>query len=202
MSTTRLLISMLLMLSCMAAQAGPLATFSDDKIKTSVGDTVTVSVDPLTSTVTNGTSFSIDLVGLDFNNGDLDGGGINFSYDPAVVNVTSVTVDTTTWEFFSDNGVIDNGVGSVNGIQFNTFQSRTGDLTFATVQFVAVGTGVTGLGLSEYLANPFATGGSPYPGLAFAETASIAVAPIPLPGAALLFASALGIAGWFRRVRS
>lgn len=158
-----------------------------------------VSFSPVNTTQTNGATFSLDLVGTGFNSGDLDGGGIDFNFNVNVVQVVSVAVDTTTWEFFSDNGVIDNALGTVSEIQFNSFQPRSGDLRFATVEFLAVGEGVSLLGLSEFLGNPFATGGALYPGLDFDRNGSITVAAIPLPGAIWLFASAAGLAGFWRR---
>ena len=158
-----------------------------------------VGFNPGGATVVNGSTFSMDLIGTGFNSGDLDGGGINFSYDASVVQVISVSVDTTTWEFFSDNGTIDNILGSVTGIQFNSFESRTGDLLFATVNFMAIGVDTTQLGLSEFLDNPFATGGAPYSGVAFDQNGSIMVAAVPVPAAVWLFGSALGILGWVGR---
>lgn len=158
-----------------------------------------VGFSPDNTTVVNGATFSMDLVGTGFNSGDLDGGGINFTYDASVVQVTSITVDTVIWEFFSDDGMIDNVLGSGIEIQFNSFQSRTGDLFFATVEFIAVDVGTSLLGLAEFGGNPFATGGQLYPGLAFAQSGSITVSAVPVPAAAWLFASALGFAGWLRR---
>lgn len=158
-----------------------------------------VSFSPVSTTVPGGATFSMDLVGTGFNSGDLDGGGINFNYNANVVHVSSITVDTVTWEFFSDNGTIDNALGEVTGIQFNSFQPRSGDLLFATVEFMAVGSGISLLGLSEFLDNPFATGGELYPDLTFNRNGSITVSAIPLPGAVWLFASAIGLAGWLRR---
>lgn len=163
-------------------------------------DAANVGFSPATTTQTNGATFSLDLVGTGFNSGDLDGGGINFNFNPNVVQVTSVMVDTLTWEFFSDNGTVDNALGEVTGIQFNSFQSRNGDLLFATVEFTAIGDGVSLLGLSEYLDNPFATGGALYPDLNFDRNGSITVGGvIPLPGAAWLFISAMGILAGLRR---
>ena len=157
----------------------------------------TVSFNPETSTAGVGSTVSLNLVGTDFNSGSLDGGGINFTFDASVVEVTSVTVDTSIWEFFSSNGTIDNVAGTVNDIQFNSFQSRTGDLLFATVDFLVIGTGFSPLGLSEFLGNPFATGGQVYPGVVFSQDASIS--NVPVPGAVWLFGSALGLVGWLRR---
>ena len=151
----------------------------------------TVAISPSVSVVNNGATFSLDLVGLGFDSGDLDGGGINFTFDASVLNVTNVTVNEADWEFFSTEGTTDNGAGTVNGISFNSFQSRTGDLLFATVDFLAVGLGVSGFTLSEFNANPFGTGGALYPGLIFDQSGQVTVSEVPVPAAFWLFASAL-----------
>jgi hypothetical protein len=149
----------------------------------------TVSFAPANSTWTPGATFSLTLVGTGFEAGNLDGGGLDFSFDPDVLQVTSVVVNTTDWEFFSDPGVIDNTTGTVTGISFNSFALRTGSLLFATVNFLAIGGGLTALHLAEYGLNPFATGGGNYPGLVLDQSASVAV--VPLPPAATLLAWAL-----------
>lgn len=158
-----------------------------------------VSFSPVSTTVANGATFSMDLVGTGFNSGDLDGGGINFTYDASKVQVTDVIVNTATWEFYSDDGIIDNGAGSVTEMQFNSSWSQTGDLLFATVEFIAIGVGTSALGLAEFSDNPFGAGGSAYPGLSFDQNGSITVNAVPVPGAVWLFGSALGLAGWLRR---
>lgn len=153
----------------------------------------TVSLSPAPSIIEQGDSFVLELVGSDFNNGSLDGGGVNISFDSSVINVTSVTVNSADWEFFSTNGSIDNLFGSVNGISFNSFQSRTGDLQFASIEFVAVGLGSSELGLSEYDLNPFATGGSLYPNLILDQASSVTVQAVPLPAALWLFITGIGL---------
>ena len=147
-------------------------------------------------TVTVNQAFTMDLIGTDFNSGDLDGGGIDFLFDENVVEVNSVTINTTDWEFSSSEGTIDNISGNVTGITFNSFQSRTGNLLFATVEFMAVGAGSSNITLSEYALNPFGTGGSAYPDLSFDQTGLITV--VPVPASVWLFGSALGLLGWIR----
>lgn len=151
----------------------------------------TVAISPSASVVNNGDIFSLDLVGLEFDSGDLDGGGINFTFDASVLNVTNVTVNVADWEFFSTEGTVDNGAGSVNGISFNSFQSNTGDLLFATVDFLAVGLGVSGFTLSEFSTNPFSSGGMIYPGLDFDPSGQVTVSEVPVPAAFWLLGSAL-----------
>jgi hypothetical protein len=153
--------------------------------------------DPTKAVLVNQT-FTMDLVGSAFNSGDLDGGGINFTFDENVVKVNSVTINTADWEFFSSEGTIDNAFGDVTGITFNSFLSRTGNLLFATVEFMALAAGSSAIGLSEYGLNPFATGGSPYPGLSFDQNGLISVSSLPIPGGIWLLGSALGLLGWMR----
>ncbi len=157
-----------------------------------------VSFAPPISSWAPGSSFSLDLVGAAFNSGNLDGGGISFTFDPTVINVTGIVVNTGDWEFFSDAGLVDNGTGSVTGITFNSFESRSGDLLFATVSFLAVGSGSSALALSEFAMNPFASGGSAYSGLELSQSGSITVVPLPST-ALLLFGALLPLASAVRR---
>jgi len=166
----------------------------------SIAQAATVSFASTPVNVVTGQTFTLDLVGTDFNNGTLDGGGLNIGFDSSVITVTSVSVNTVDWEFFSTDGTIDNSGGSVNGITFNSFETRTGNLLFATVEFLAVGEGSSALSLSEFNLNPFASGGSAYTGLAFDQLGSVNVSAVPVPAAAWLFGSALvGLAGVKRR---
>ena len=160
----------------------------------------TVSFSPSMPSVGLNDTFNLDLIGTGFDSGTLDGGGINFTYDANVVNVLVVTVNSTDWEFLPDSGTINNTTGTVNGIVFNSLQTRTGNLTFATVQFRAVGLGDSLLGLSEYGSNPFASGGNGYPGLSFNQTGSIAV--VPLPATLWLLSTGLALLGVKARSRS
>ena len=152
-----------------------------------------ISLSPSSQIVNDGDTFLIDLIGSDFNDGDLDGGGVNISFNSSVISLNSVTVDIGTWEFFSTSGTIDNGTGNVDGITFNSFQSRTGDLLFATLEFTAVDTGVSSLGLSEFSGNPFSSGGSAYPNITLDQSALVTVQAVPVPAAMWLFISGLGL---------
>ncbi len=158
----------------------------------------TVAFSPADSSQLPGASFTLDLVGTGFDAGILDGGGLNISFDPTVVIVTAVTVNTAEWEFFSDPGIVDNNAGTVTGLMFNSFADRSGSLHFATVSFLAVGLGVSALGLSEYALNPFTSGAGDYPGLVLSQAGSVAVVPLP-PAVALLFSSLAALVTLRRR---
>jgi hypothetical protein len=151
-------------------------------------EAATVWFDPTPKTIYPGdpSSFSLDLKGAGFAD-VLDGGGVTFSFDPAVLQVTNVTVDGAVWDFFTANGTVDNLGGSVSDILFSALQDVTGNFDIATVQFLAVGTGSTSLALVESALNPFASGGNPLP-VSFANGS---VHVVPVPATLWLFASAL-----------
>lgn len=115
---------------------------------------------PSSSLINVGDSFSVDIIGTGFTSSNVDGGGVNFTFDSSILSVLSVTIDPAWDALISSGGTIDNGLGTVDGIYVNTFGAITGDFVVATVQFQAVGPGTTALGLSELGLNPWASGGS------------------------------------------
>ena len=149
-----------------------------------------ISLDPpAASSIEVGDSFSLQLVGGDFDS-SLDGGGIDLAFDPAVLRLTSAMVDTITWEFFSSDGVIDNTAGRVSDVLFASFEERIGDFSIASFTFEALAVGTSMLTLSESLLNPFASGGALLPvefgtlsvSVVGAETPGPEPVPVPLPG--------------------
>ena len=124
----------------------------------------TISWSNTSKTVDENVSFSLDIIGSNFIN-DVNGGGVNVTFDANVVNVISVSIDETTWNFGAtgiSTGTINNSTGSIDGIMVNTLSSVTGDFIVATVNFQIVGSGGsnTDLTLSELAINPWASGGS------------------------------------------
>ena len=137
-------------------------------------------------------SFSLDIVGLGFVI-DVDGGGVNLSFDSSILNVTQITIDENVWDFGGlgiSTGTIDNGAGTVNGIMVNTLATTvTGDFTVATVDFLVVG-GVgssSSLTMTEYDLNPWASGGSVITPSYVVGNVSV----VPVPAAVWLFGSGL-----------
>ncbi|VAW59291.1 hypothetical protein MNBD_GAMMA08-307 [hydrothermal vent metagenome] len=163
------------------------------------GHAATVSLSPASLVVGINETFTLELTGSDFNSGTLDGGGVNINFDPTVINVTNVVINTDVWEFYSTAGVIDNLAGTVNDISFNSFVTRTGNLNFATIEFTAVGSGVSALSLTENFFNPFATNGTPYLDLTFDQSISVSVQSVPVPAAVWLFISGLALVATQRR---
>ena len=130
-------------LTCLMAQCAHAAdlSFAPNPESASIGDT-----------------FTLDIVGTDFP--VTEGGGAEFSFDPNILEVKSVSVDGAVWEFFASEGSIDNVNGRVEGITVATFNSPGADFTVATIEFGARGAGVTDLVLSENPSNPWAGGGN------------------------------------------
>jgi hypothetical protein len=93
-----------------------------------------------------GDSFTMDLVGRGFTV-KLTAGGVNLSYDPAVLRVDSVDI-APVWEF-DPRSMIDNASGKIDPISFSSFSnSPTGDFSIATLHFTALAAGTSALRLS------------------------------------------------------
>jgi len=139
-------------------------------------------------------SFQVNLLGSGFTSGT-DGGGVNFTYDPAVLRVDSLELDPANWDFFADTGLIDNSAGTVTGVEFATSSlSLPSDFVVGTVAFTAVGVGTSILSLSE----SFGIGGWALLGdpqdVSFVDS-SVTVSAVPLPASFWLLTS--GIVGLF-----
>ena len=124
---------------------------------TAVAAGPTVSVSPQQSVVAVGGTASVNIVLQNFPVSE--GGGVSLQFDPAVVKVTGVSVNSTQWDFASSPGTIDNDKGKVSDIWFSSFKGLSGTATVATIQLQAVKGGKCPLKISESSLNPFASGG-------------------------------------------
>lgn len=157
----------------------------------------TITWDSLTNPVSENAIFSLDIIGTGF--GDIvDGGGVDFTFDPSVLQILSISIDAGVWDFFPVTGTINNIAGTVNGIEVNAALSTiTGDFIVASVQFQTIGSPGTSstLALSEFIDNPWASGVSPITPLDFVN-GNVSVVPVPaavwLFGSGLLALTALG----------
>ena len=163
---------------------------------TSQAAIVRFSPPPLTVHV--GDSFTLAILGSEFPDA-VDGGGIDLSFNSAVLQTDNVTVNAI-WEFLPSPGTIDNGGGIVDGIVFNTFvNSIKGSFLIGTVSFTAHGTGQSTIGISESALFQFASGGSLI-SPSFEGAQIVIASPVPLPGTAILLASCtIGILGFHKR---
>ena len=109
-----------------------------------------------------GGTFDVSFSGRAFGQ-STEGGGVDLSFDPQVVEVMKVVVDAKVWEFFTSTGEIDNHAGKVTGIAFTSFVGHSGDFPIATVTLRSKGPGDSKLHISESPTNPFAAGGRRMP---------------------------------------
>jgi hypothetical protein len=109
------------------------------------------------STFSTGETVTLNLVGNNWTDA-LGGGGVNFSFNSSVLELESVTINTSVFDL--PQGACDmttgactttgSGPGLVTNIGFSTFfnPSPTGTFDIASFQFLAESTGASNLGLS------------------------------------------------------
>ncbi len=138
-------------------------------------------VGPANTAVSPGDSFVLQVRGSAFTD-DVVGGGFNLSFDPAVLSLTSVSVDTVVWEFVSSNGQIDNVMGLLSDVYFNSFRAvlPTGDFNIATLQFTALAGGNSLVQMSASPSFPFADDLGEVIAVSFGG-ANVAVSAVPEP---------------------
>lgn len=160
----------------------------------------TITLGSSTTNVNTNDTFTIDIIGNNFVC-NVDGGGVNFTFDSSILNVVSVSIDETVWDFggFGINtGTIDNTNGTLDGLMVNTFANVTGDFVVATIEMQAVAGGSSSLLLSEYVLNPWGSAGNLINPDFIGGTVN--VSSVPVPAAVWLMGSGLiGLAGFSRR---
>jgi len=139
-SNFNILLSMLLFLFSTIVNAGANVSFSESFVKSNTGNT-----------------FTLDVLMSDFP--VTEGGGLVLNFDPALLQVTSVSVDSGVWEFVNNDGEIDNAGGVVSSILFSSYRGVAGDAKIATIEFQATQKGKGNITLDESLDNPFASNG-------------------------------------------
>lgn len=135
-----ILLAVLLFVFTTVVNAAANVSFSESSVKSSAGNT-----------------FTLDVLMSDFP--ATEGGGLILHFDPALLQVANVTVDSTVWKFVNKNGDIDNTGGTVSGILFSSYQGVTGSAKIATIEFQATHKGKGDITLEESANNPFASNG-------------------------------------------
>ena len=145
--------------------------------------------------------FTVDIIGTGFIE-NVDGGGVNIGFDSSVLNVLSVSIDESVWDFGGTGisvGITDNATGTINGVMVNADSNVNGDFVVASIQFQVVGNGSSLLSLTEYALNPWASGG-------FAinpDFVNATFTTVPVPAAVWLFGSGfIGLISFVKRKKS
>ena len=156
---------------------------------------------PQTSVVTPGQTFQVDINGNNFGY-VLDGGGFNLSWNPAIVSVDSLAVDSNTWDFVQtdSNGTLNSTAGTITNVIFNDFFNQNqGNFPIAVLTLTALKLGSTTLTLTGSADFKFGSGGNQVFPMLNAGEVNV-VSTIPLPSAAWLFTGGLiGLLGFMRR---
>jgi hypothetical protein len=112
---------------------------------------------PVNSSVMSGNSFNVEVRGTGFTD-SVVGGGFNLDFNPAVLSLTSVTINTLEWEFLTNPGTINNAAGTLRDVWFNAFAAPlpTGNFPVAVLSFAAKLPGNSPLSLLAATDFPFA----------------------------------------------
>ncbi len=112
---------------------------------------------PVNTSTEVGNSFSVQVRGTGFAD-TVIGGGFGFSYNPAVINLASISINRTVWEFAAGTGLHDPASGTVSDVFFASFNGvlpSSGGFDIATLNFTAVADGTSALTLRPSIDFPW-----------------------------------------------
>jgi len=168
----------------------------------------TISIQPGTTNVSAGSTFTVTIMGSGFTV-PVDAGGLNITWNPAVLTLgpSGVTLDPI-WVPPSTKGTV--ASGSITGMFLfdntppNPNPTPGTSFNIATIQFMALASGTSSISPTENLTNPFAGGGAQITGIIFSNGAvTVPGGPtVPEPQSAALMLTGLGVGAWLYRRRS
>ncbi len=157
----------------------------------------TLAITPASTTVDPGESFVVDLRGVGFDEATF-GGGASLSWNPDVIDLTSVSIDATEWSFARSTGLLDAASGTLSDLYAVTFTPKIGDFLIARLTFTADRTGTTALNISASPDQPFSNELEEAISLRF-DGAQVTVTAVPEPGTWALMVAGLAALPWLRR---
>ena len=148
---------------------------------------------PLNTSAVAGNSFSVMVRGLNFTD-NVVGGGFSLAFNPSVLRLDRVAINTVVWEFVSSPGAINNVLGTLSDAFFNSNRAQlpTGNFEVATLNFTARAAGSSPLTLSGSADFPFANDLVEVINVAYGSgRVDVSAVPEPASWAALLLGLAL-----------
>jgi len=149
------IMSTVLMASCSQSSDQQANDFTNDFTITKSGSVVAFSNSKVS--ITDGENFTLDITASDLPASE--GGAVTLNFDPALVQVVAVNIDSSTWSFVNKNGKIDNENGTVTDIIFSSYRGVSGDAVIATIEFKSINKGSSSISIEESSVNPFASNG-------------------------------------------
>jgi hypothetical protein len=149
-----------------------------------------------------GETFSVMVRGDSFSE-NVVGGGFDLSFNPAVLRLDSVAINTAVWEFAPSGGTIDNTTGTVTTASFATFAATppSGGFLAATLTFSARAIGNSALTLAPSAVAVFASSAGDPIAVTFGS-GMVNVVAVPEPATWASMALGIGLLPlWLRRRR-
>ena len=88
-----------------------------------------------------------------------EGGGISLTYNPSIIQIDDININSELWSFVNMPGSIDNENGKVTGFIFSSYKGVSGNSRIATVTISGLKNGTTRLVLQGSRLNPFSSDG-------------------------------------------
>ena len=149
-----LLLSSILLLSCSESDTQSLN--SDSGTTLSSRPTVSLTSEQVSADV--GDVFTLDITMSHFPTSE--GGGVTVHFNPDMLNVSNVVINSEVWNFVNKAGTIDNNAGTVSDILFSSFSGISEDSSVATMTFNAISGGNSQISMTTSAINPFSSNGS------------------------------------------